>query len=229
MWQVTPYFWLAELNGDVTVRGFEAEVDQELGDAWDLLVDNFDIAGAVRVEVYSGDRWGFLGDAMYMRLESEGNGPVTGQEIDGEFEQFVGELGAFYRVVGAESDARRTLDLLGGVRLNYLSLELDPTIGFTRDDSQTWIDPFIGVRGSVPAGDRAALFARGDVGGFGIDEGTTSDFVWNVEAGLRYDLSNHTALSVGYRWLGTDFENDDDGFAYDLVASGPFFSLTLRW
>src|SRR5688500_18620473 len=112
------------------------------------------------------------------------------------------------------------MDLLGGVRVNDLDLEVNPELGATRDGSQTWIDPFIGVRGEITPAEWLTLFARGDIGGFGIEEGITSDFVWNTEAGLRFNLSRKASLAAGYRWLDTDFEEDDDDFEYDILASG---------
>ena len=232
--ELTPYFWLAELDGDVTVRGFETDVDQNLGDAWNLLRDNFNIGGAVHAEVHNG-QWGIFGDVMYLSLESEATGPILGQEIDVEFKQFIGELGGFYRLIGVQPTTdgalAPTLDVLAGARVTDLDLEVDPEIGATHDGSQTWIDPFVGIRGAITPADAKwlTLFARGDVGGFGIDEGTTSNFVWNIEAGVRLNLTRAAAVVAGYRWLDTDFEEDDDDFEYDIRASGPFLGVTLRW
>jgi hypothetical protein len=230
--EVTPYFWLAQLDGEATVRGFEIDFDQDLSDAWDLLVDNFNLGGAVHLEAHNG-QWGMFGDAMYLSLESEVTGPVFGQEIDVEFNQFVAEFGGFYRLIGADPDAdgsslRPHMDLLAGARVNDLDLEVNPESGATRDRNQTWIDPFVGVRGEIAPAEWLTFFARGDIGGFGIDEGTTSDLVWNIEAGVRFNMSRNAAINLGYRWLDTDFEDGDDDFEYDLMASGPFLSFRLR-
>jgi hypothetical protein len=223
--EFSPYFWLAALDGTATVRGFEAEVDQDLGDAWELLSDNFDFAAAAHLEVHN-SKWGILADGLYMGLASDGNGPITGQDIDAEFDLIAVELGGFWRVV---NESAGTIDLLGGTRINRLDFELNPQVGRTRDSSQNWVDPFVGVRGQLVLNDALAVFARGDIGGFGISDGNTSDLVWNISVGAHVTVSNGFFISVGYRWLDTDYENDDDDFKYDMTAAGPFLATTWRW
>lgn len=48
--------------------------------------------------------------------------------------------------------------------------------------------------------------------------------------GVEVPIGGRSVFLAGYRWLDTDYEADDDSdFEYDILASGPFLGLTLRW
>ena len=75
-------------------------------------------------------------------------------------------FGGSYRVV---DNGTATMDVLAGGRL--WSLDSDLTLTGPRDvrqasGSQTWVDPLIGVAGSVGLGNGFGLYAEADVGGF---------------------------------------------------------------
>ena len=56
------------------------------------------------------------------------------------------------------------------------------------------VDPFVGLRGRLDVTDNLYVFARGDVGGFGVG----SDFVWNVNTGVGFDITEHFGVAAGY-------------------------------
>jgi hypothetical protein len=76
------------------------------------------------------------------------------------------------------------------------------------------VDPIIGVRVNRNLSDKLFLRGVADIGGFGIE----SDFTWQAYLALGYRLSDKSALSIGYRGLGTDFT--DGGFTYDVISHG---------
>lgn len=233
-WQVsvTPYLWLAAMNGDIGFRGRDASVDQDLGDVIDILKDSFNIGGAVHLEVENG-KWGFFVDASYMDLRAEDNTRI-GTTIDAQLQQFIGELGGFYSVIRQKPDGAKPawrIDLLGGVRFTWMSVEIDPDNFDSRDREKGWVDPFIGARVACQITDWCSLGVRGDIGGFGIDPGTTSDLTWNVMAGADFQLSKSMSVMLGYRWLDYDYHDGDgrDEFSFDMTLSGPYFGGTIRF
>ena len=71
---LTPmYFWAAELEGTMGVKGISAPVDLGFSD----ILDALDFAGTLRLEGHRG-RWGFFFDGTYLHLSKE----IDGSEID---------------------------------------------------------------------------------------------------------------------------------------------------
>lgn len=223
--EVTPYLWLAGNDGDVATAVGSVEVDQNLDDVIDAL-DDLKLGGALHVEVHN-NRWGLFGEAWYIDLESDARTPA-GAKAEVGFEQFIGELGAFCRLLQTGGRQRRPqLDLLGGVRVNWLELAIDIEGIGSGDRERTWVDPFVGLRGELEAIPRMVVYGRGDIGGFGIDAEHTSDFTWLAEVGAYWRISDHFSWSLGYRWFDTDYESGS--FAYDVNLNGPITALTIRF
>jgi opacity protein-like surface antigen len=82
------------------------------------------------------------------------------------------------------------------------------------------IDPIIGARRELGLTDWLSYKLRSDIGGFGIDQGTTSNFAWNVETGLEFHLGKWLDLDLGYRWLDYNFKRGSSVF--DLPLNGPY-------
>ena len=230
--ELAPYFWLAAMDGSVTKDNVTADIDQSLGDVASLLDDYFNGGLALHFEARH-DRWGFIADGMYLKLQADGEHPVTHEPITADYDQFLGEIDGFYRVVDTASHPSPTwaptLDVLAGVRVYSFETTLDPEVNKTVTGKQTWIDPILGLRGQVKPTQWLALFGRGDIGGFGLDDGTFSNFSWNVLAGLEFEFADWFALSIGYRWLDVDYKNTGDNFDYDMLVSGPFTALVFRF
>jgi len=221
------------MQGSVSKNSFTANVDQSLGDVIDLLDDHLNFGAALHFEA-SHDRWGVFADAMYLDLEAVSGGDTTGDKVETLFQEFLGELGGFYSIVQSSRNQpppmwNPRLDLLAGARVYALDSTITPPSGIERSHSETWIDPILGVRGEIKPLDWLSLFGRGDIGGFGLDKGTFSNFSWNVLAGVRFDFTRTVGLSVGYRWLDVDYENPSENFDYDIRTSGPFTALEFRF
>ncbi len=227
---VTPYFWGAGMDGDVTVKGVESNVDVSFGD----ILDNLDFGGMVHLEARNG-KWGFFLDPTYMKLSADGDaGPF---EADVEVEMTLVEFGVLYRLlerpIGAESGRTFSLDLLGGGRYTDLEVELDIEGPFgvdpSFDGSKDWLDPMVGAAVQVDLNEKLAFRVRGDIGGFGI--GSASDLTWNLLAALGYEFSERTTLWLGYRILDVDYDegSGSDLFEYDISMSGPIAGLSIRF
>jgi opacity protein-like surface antigen len=222
------YFWAADLDGTLGVKGLSTSVDASFSDIW----DNLDIALQGHFEMEKG-KWVLFFDATYIKLEADGVGPKG--LVSAEIEQlmYIVELGGGYRVWetrygeprsdGTGNHAR--LDILGGGRYMRMEMDLDLAVGgapsASVDGNEWWLDPFVGARISWSPLKRFETFMRADIGGFGV----ASDFAWNATAGVSVQLMDRLALLAGYRILDVDYE--DDGFTYDAQMRGPWLAVML--
>jgi hypothetical protein len=218
---VTPYLWLAGIDGDLKVKGNEVDVDVDFcDDVWDAL----DFAGMVHIEATDGI-WGVFVDPMYLSLSTDEDLGVADADID--IDMWTVEFGGFYRIAEWDTGGRPSrLDVLGGGRYWYLESQVD--IGpVSRKQKHDWVDPFVGLRWVGQMNDWLMLHARGDVGGFAVNE-DASELTWNVYVGPGFILSENTTLLAGYRWLNIDREKGSDTET-DLTFSGPMVGLYIRF
>jgi hypothetical protein len=234
-WSVTiaPYLWAARLDGDAEVRGIEADVDVSFQDT----LEDLSFAGMAIVEARQG-RFGFAVNPLFVRTESDAStGPL---DTDTTTDIATVGAGAFYRVVDWEFGRNalgqpRTLAIepLIGARLNYLRSEIDARLdafggqaGRQVDESETWVDPLVGVNVIVRLAERWAVRGEADIGGFGVG----SDLTWNAQAIVtyRFTVAGFDAFAgAGYRALYWDYE--DGGFAWDVTMSGPMLGAGVRF
>jgi hypothetical protein len=210
---VAPYLLFPYMSGTTTIRGIEAEVDANPGDIFSRLQ-----FGAMLFFEAHNSVWAASLDGLYMNLSQPG--PLGLTEVG--MKQGMVELTGYRRVMP-------WLEVLAGGRLNVLSGEIEilpivplPPEGplpIKVDRSQTWFDPFVGARATVPAGRRWLFVFRGDVGGFGIG----SDIAWQVYPAVSYRFSRLFGLAVAYRVLGMDYQTGSgtDAFRYDVRTFGP--------
>jgi len=218
--QITPYLWLAGMNGNVTgPRGNAASFDASIGDVLSHLDGGLMLLGEVRYK-----RWGLLADFDYASLTGTNGrvGPLLGQPSL-KTTQYLGTLDGAYRIV--DSNAFR-LDGLLGVRVISLDNELSFSGGILspRSDSggDTWADPVAGLRAILPIGSGFVANALGDVGG-----GPDGDLTWQVYGGLGYNFDQTVAAYVGYRYLSMSHQNGN--FQLDLNEQGPLLGVGIRF
>jgi hypothetical protein len=226
---IAPYGFLAGLNGDVAVKGVEAEVDADFSDILDIL----DFAGFLHLEARK-NRWGVFLDVAYLDFsaDDEVKRRFTSLGAEVKSDLWLVDFGGFYRVAqwsnGTRNSNPNSLDLLAGGRYWKLDTELDldvSVLGATRrvqwQGDKDWIDPFFGfwLRGDFT--EKLLYSVRADIGGF--DMGDSSDLTWNLFAALGWRLSAKTSLWLGYRLLDVDYEDGSGSslFKYDVTLSGP--------
>ena len=208
---VSPYFFLASLDGSVGVVGQRAEVNASFRD----LFRNLDFAMMGQFEARKGN-WSILADGMYMSLSGERvtPSPFFG-DIEVEVKETIIEPAVAYRVLRAE---RGSIDLVGGVRFWHVKTHLtfQPRILPLVDveGSKNWADPIVGARGSASLSPRVFVLGRFDVGGFG----TASDFTGQAFGGVGFQVKPRVGLIGGYRYLRVDYANE--GFVFRTAMSG---------
>jgi len=219
---VTPYFWMAGMEGQVGVRGSEpANVDlsfSEIFDAIDWWPPPVMLAGEAR-----NGRYALVTDFLYLGNEVGGTGPLSAVAVDVKLNTIVWSFGGTYRVV---DNGTATLDLMAGGRLWYMDTDITlagPVNTLQGSGSKTWVDPIIGVAGSFDLGNGFGVRGSADVGGFGV----AADLDWQVVGALQYQYNQMVSFEAGYRYLDVDYS--DDGFVYDMVMQGPIIGATFKF
>ncbi|CAN0579866.1 unnamed protein product, partial [Ectocarpus sp. 12 AP-2014] len=90
-------------------------------------------------------------------------------------------------------------------------------------DSNTWVDPMIGLRGAYEFAPDWKLHGWAYIGGFGLG----SDFMSDVFGGVGYAFNDRTELSLGWRYMTVD--RRDGSFVYDIGQSGPLLGLSIMF
>lgn len=220
-WDLGIYLWALGMDGSMTVRGQEADVDIGFSD----IFDNLDLALSAHVEANKRDsRWGWFFDLYWADLGKE-------------FEQVTGEFDMQMAYVELAGDYDLSQDFQAFLGLRYtsmdLTLEFDPEIPVppqipTRvDGSQSWTDLMVGGRWKADLGERWRFWVRGDLAGFGIS--SSSDLTWNVMLMGHVMISKRFAFVFGYRWLDIDYVNEDDDFAMDVRQEGPVLAFNYSF
>lgn len=211
------YIWATDLSGDMTVHGKTVPVD--IG--FDKLLDHIDYAFMGTFEIGKG-RWSVLSDLFYAKLSAENT--ILRSSAETELEQLIGNLAVTYRWIDTGTTR---FDTYAGARLNWMETDVEihrPT-GKTWSGSgdQTWIDPIIGVRFQQDLSDKFFFRTVADIGGFGV----SSDLTWQAMAAFGYRVSEHGAVGIGYRALGTDYSHNN--LTYDIVSHGLLLGYEYRF
>ncbi len=226
---VTPYLWMVGLDGTMAVKGVEADVDVDFGD----ILDNLDFAGEVHLEAKRG-KWGLFFDPTYVKVGMSGNNGLTSVDVESKFVMI--EIGGFYEVLDRDLGSSGRFHVVGapliGLRWIYLSVDVDfsggPPIPDV-DESEDWLDLFVGWRSTFTLSPKWTLHTRTDIGGFDI--GGSSDFAWNSQILFGYQMTKRSTLMFGYRSLDVDYDSGSGSslFKYDVTSSGPVIGTMIRF
>lgn len=200
---VSPYLWVASITGSTGAEGIDSGIDTGYNF---LSLDNLEGAFFLVASASKG-RWAIQSDFVYLKFADEGNiGPVTANvELSGN----VLELSGAYRPGSFEHT-----ELIFGARQVSLEIDIGLTPGPQGVQKENWLDPLIGIRHIRPLGDRWRAIFRADLGGFGV----SSDLTFNGLAGADFNMTEHSSLFMGYRYLTLDFK--EGGYLADLTADG---------
>jgi len=222
--QLTPYLWMAAIDGTITpVEGgpsFESSL------SFSELLEILE-AGAFVTASARRDRFVVLGDLNYVSVSDSTGAPASAAPVDrieAEAEVWSGTLAAGWRSVDTP---RGWVDVLAGLRAGSTEMEVDAKVsGSTVERAEADISyaaPIVGVRGRVALADNVSLSGYADLGG-----GTANvDSTWQVFASINFALTERVSLSAGYRHQALDL--DEDGAEFDTDLSGPLIGATFRF
>ncbi len=221
---VAPYVWVFGMQGNVGAGFRSTPVDISVGDA----VDQADkLKGAAQLHIETGyGKYGVLVDLTYLRIQ-----PLDGL-VTVESRSTILELLGIYRVVDTgRAPGGVTLDVLGGVRWYRFTNSIQGNVFglLSAERSSSWTDLVIGARVGVQVTENLGLFARGDLGGYGI--GDSSDKAINWTVGYEYHCSENVSLLGGWRSLQIDREagSGRERSLIDVTLAGPFAAVAVRF
>ncbi len=130
------------------------------------------------------NRWSITWDFIWLKLSGSA-APVRESEVFLKEDEVLGSLAVGYQVYGSE---KFTVDLLGGAAFTWIDAEVEvitlnlATPQRSRSGSQSWVDPFMGIRCKQMVSERGTIFVTATYGGFGVG----SDEYWQLLAGYGY-------------------------------------------
>ena len=213
------YLWAVSIDGDMTVKGNDVEMDVPFNE----IFDNLKGALTFHFEGVHKQRWGFFTDLNYIVLNPEESTPVG--DIDIDFTEIMFELAGFYRI----TEGAHAIDGLGGLRYSSMDADVDfpAPLPLDVDEREDWVDPYFGLRWQWMFAEKWATRLRGDIGGFGVG----SDLTWNLVGKVDFKPWKHVSLFGGYRALYQDYStgSGSNKFAFDATMHGPLLGLNITW
>jgi hypothetical protein len=195
------------MSGTAGVRGLTSDVTVSSSDIFNAL----DFGAMLYVELHN-DQWAFALDGQYMDLGQSGTTRLGTVDVD--LKQS-GLMAAGYRRIKPWAEA------MLGFQFNTIkgSLKRGGPVAVDLSDEQSWIDPYLGTRLTLPRKDKWRFGFNGFIGGFGVG----SDFAWQVYPNLGYRFNNLFELNGGYRAIYMDYKHGsgNDEFTYKMTTSGP--------
>jgi hypothetical protein len=233
-WQfgVTIPLWAPKIDGNVTVRGHQEDVNV----SFNTLREHLDASFSLAVDARKG-KFDLFGDVGYMKFSADQKFPDGHVKATAGLKFLVSDAGAGYTLIQTESAHPFILEGTAGVRYWYASMPVTfkddgGTVLFS--GSKTWdlVDPVIGLRASQYLTTKLHLDIAGDGGGFDINNST--DWTWSATGMLTYDFTKWFSLSAGYKALALD-EANGSGVGKggkegaDLVFQGALAALSFRF
>lgn len=225
-WQfrLSPYAWLAGLKGNIgTIPGQPAvAVDVSASDALK------DTQGSAMIMLDARrQRHGFMADLLYTDVQSDTAlvpAPI-GLNMKSISKTTIATLAYEYELFRQDETV---VDVLAGLRYWHLDTQLRFSGGLgllagrSITNTESWLDPGIGIKGRAPLGDSGVYFEGGaGVGGFGVG----SKHFYEINANVGYQWTKSIGTVIGYRMFDVDYEND--GYVYDVRQQG--WQLGLTW
>jgi hypothetical protein len=115
---------------------------------------------------------------------------------------------------------------------NDFDVTLDPAVlpgSPTVKVSEDWVDLVVGARWTIPLSEKWSLMVRGDIGGLGLQ----ADFTAFLFADVKYTMTEHWLLDIGYTATWVDYKTGTPGqqgyFAYNTVTYGPLLGIIYKF
>jgi len=207
--EITPYLWAPGINGDVTVRGRQADFDVSFND----LVKYVDKGGAV-LGVAQYDRWLLWGQGDYFSLSNDLNTPAGGK-IDVDIT--IATVAVGYQFDGWK--AGQTFDVMIGQQYTRLDTTVRLNAVGTFESNRDITDTVLVVRPSFPLSERwrfnpTLVYGKGD-----------SDNTYTLWPQFQYQISKTWETRIGYRRLHYAIDNDNGTDKLNITFNGPMLGF----
>jgi len=215
---VTPYLWLAELNGQIGVGPVTSSVNLSAGNVLDMLKFGVMVTAEARYGPWSGavdGVYALLGAGRVFALRGD-----TGSLSLNSSSTMIQPMGGY-----TFGDSAWAVDILASMRIWKLSNTLDvfssQRPSNAHSAARTWVDatPGFRVRWTPMEDVRFVFYADGGLGG--------SQTTWQIYSSLGYDVWRGVSLGLAYRALNVEY--DRNAFLYNTTMQGLVFGLTFRF
>lgn len=216
----SPYFWMAGLHGTTGGPNRTIQVDESFGDIFHAL--KFAFMGVF--EAHKG-KWAVQTDVEFVSLEDDRvtPGPLF-SSANAKIKTFVFTPEVGYKIYH-DPDKGSFVQLLGGTRIWHISTDLNFNAGVLPavriNQSRSWVDGVVGLRGRAALSEKVFFLGRFDVGGGG------SKFTYQLFGGLGYSINERIAIVGGYRALDVNY--DKNNFLYDTNQRGPIMGIGFKF
>jgi hypothetical protein len=205
--EVTPYLWMAGIDGDVTARDREVNIDVGFDDLFDRTeaAASFLVVGEINRFVL----WGQFDFFMLSSDEADAEDRRLPDRITVDNDTTIIELAFGYRFDGFWEG--QTIEVMAGMRYTEMENELKiDGLGSFKSDRDL-IDPMLVVRPCFP------LFPSRITGLYfnptlAIGGGGDSDFIYELQPQIEYMITDHLLARIGYRRLYYDVDGDRGSF-----------------
>ena len=255
---VTPYAWLMNVSGNVTARGQTVDMNASFVD---LVQKSDSLVGLMAYFEANKGKAGIYTDFVFSKLgfgagQTGYRNPIGGLRISTTsnaaltYQMFIVEVGGVfeaYRWPGSGSSFT-AIDALGGFRYwnNSIDASFDVTsnvdlsrtglqrsfgVAVASESTIQWVDPVIGFRVRHQFTPHHQLWARADIGGFGL---AGSQFSWQAVAAYTY-LWQFTGYQIGatlgFRALGVNYSRGSgpDAVGINETLYGPIIGASFRF
>ena len=220
--RLSPYIWFAGLEGDVgPLKGVPpSEVDISASDAFSDTESSFMLI----LDAKKGLN-GIYTDIFYSDISStETIDAGTSTKVRSTTETTMITAAYTYNVL---NDNAMNVDLMAGVRWWQIDADIKinsqiPELNLSGDNTESWFDPVIGVKGNFPI-TGSNFYLSGGVGYGGFDINAKS--FYDISANLGYRWTKEIDTLIGYRQFELDYDQND--FQYDAKRSG--WQIGLTW
>lgn len=225
------YGFLPWIQSTTTIRDLETDAALGPGQVINLLQSAFSFRGSVEK-----DRLGLMVDVLYSQLGASPSksGPRGLLNLDTDLTVINGfyDLALRWRFgdreVAIGRPGRWSVVPYAGMRMVQARLDVGAQV--TRNGpfslgperlaslDHTWIQPVVGTQASLFLSPRLRLFARGDIGGFGL--AGAEDLSGNAQVGFGYAVGNNTDLNLSWRYQGLRWSNGTASNGLTLDENG---------
>jgi opacity protein-like surface antigen len=212
--ELTPYGWLAGLEGDITVNGQTAEFEKSASD----LMEGLDVGGSL-LAIVQYNRFLLWGQVDYFSLSTD-ELDVEDQPVGGSLDSkmTLGEVAVGYQIDGWAEN--QTFDFLLGVRTLNMEVDLEVYGEGIHSKTTELVDPILVIRPSFPLFPSKIKGLRFNPT-LAIGGGGDSDLVYELQPQIQYDFNDNISARFGYRRVGYKFkgeENEDNELNISLAG-----------
>jgi hypothetical protein len=229
-WQfeVTPYLWALNMNGQVGVGPILAHVDESFGD----IFKHLDYAGMIYATAHK-DEFGFYGNALYAALsDSASGGPNNIIRIKANEDYGIFGAGISY-IVGQHQFSNLSeiaVEPYAGARFTLVNTSLKINNFRTLHDNQHWTDPVLGLNLKYQFNKQWSLRLSGDIGG----TSTNRQYSYSATGLIGYtpvSFWTNTTTSIGYHFLAQHYLSGSGlrFYEWNMHLFGPVVALSIRF